>query len=71
MIPDFDPAPIQFSVLLKATLWIGDVIPDILCKRLAAQVQNVEPNHLYGMNMSPLLVLGNFQKSLELIVIQS
>ena len=29
MTPDFDPLPIQFSLLLKATLWMGDVIPDI------------------------------------------
>ena len=57
MIPDFDPAPIQFSVLLKATLWIGDVIPDILCKGLAVQVQHMEPNHLY---MLPILVLVKF-----------
>ena len=31
MTPDLEPAPIQFSELLNATLCTGDVIPDILC----------------------------------------
>lgn len=42
MTPDFEPAPIQFSVLLNITLWTGDVIPDILCSEKSSKVQRSE-----------------------------
>ncbi len=31
--PDFEPAPSQFSLLLKATHWTGDVMPEMLYHR--------------------------------------
>ena len=30
MTPDLEPAATQFSALLKATLWTGEVIPDMV-----------------------------------------
>ncbi len=40
MTPDFDPAPIQFSVLLKATLCTGEVTPEILWKEEEEEIRN-------------------------------